>query len=105
MLMNVISARVDLKVAAARAERRLERYAEPLAALHGTAWPARLLELAWRRLVENSAHDSICGCSHDEVVAQVIGRYAEAEQIATGLVTSVLRGSLHRDCPRVAGPS
>jgi mannosylglycerate hydrolase len=92
ILMNVISARVDLKAAAARAERRLERYAEPLAALHGTAWPARLLELAWRRLVENSAHDSICGCSHDEVVAQVIGRYAEAEQIATGLVTSVLRG-------------
>ena len=96
MLMNVISARVDLKAAAARAERRLERYAEPLAALHGTAWPARLLELAWRRLVENSAHDSICGCSHDEVVAQVIGRYAEAEQIATGLVTSVLRGVASR---------
>ena len=39
MLMNVISARVDLKAAAARAERRLERYAEPLAALHGDAWP------------------------------------------------------------------
>ena len=92
ILMNVISARVDLKAAAARAERRLERYAEPLAALHGSTWPARLLELAWRRLVENSAHDSICGCSHDEVVAQVIGRYAEAEQIASGLVGSVLRG-------------
>jgi 2-O-(6-phospho-alpha-D-mannosyl)-D-glycerate hydrolase len=91
ILMNVISARVDLKAAAARAERRLERYAEPLAALHGTTWPARLLELAWRRLVENSAHDSICGCSHDEVVAQVIGRYAEAEQIASGLVASVVR--------------
>ncbi len=91
MLMNVISARVDLKAAAARAERRLERYAEPLAALHGDAWPSRLLELAWRRLIENSAHDSICGCSHDEVVAQVINRYAEAEQIASGLVGSVLR--------------
>ena len=91
MLMNVVSARVDLKAAAARAERRLERYAEPLAALHGDAWPARLLELAWRRVIENSAHDSICGCSHDEVVAQVINRYAEAEQIASGLVGSVLR--------------
>jgi mannosylglycerate hydrolase len=91
MLMNVVSARVDLKAAAARAERRLERYAEPLAALHGGAWPARLLELAWRRLIENSAHDSICGCSHDEVVAQVISRYAEAEQIASGLVGNVLR--------------
>jgi alpha-mannosidase len=92
ILMNVVSARVDLKAAAARAERRLERYAEPLAALHGTAWPARLLDLAWRRLIDNSAHDSIGGCSHDEVVAQVIGRYAEAEQIASGLVSAVLRG-------------
>ena len=73
MLMNVISARVDLKAAAARAERALERYAEPLTALHGGPWPARLLELAWRRVVENSAHDSICGCSHDAVVRQVIG--------------------------------
>lgn len=96
MLMNVVSARVDLKAAAARAERRLERYAEPLAALHGDAWPSRLLELAWRRLIDNSAHDSICGCSHDEVVAQVIGRYAEAEQIASGLVGAVLRGIASR---------
>ena len=37
-------------------------------------------------MVDNSAHDSICGCSHDAVVAQVIGRYAEAEQIGSGLV-------------------
>jgi alpha-mannosidase len=91
MLMNVVSARVDLKAAAARAERRLERYAEPLAALHGAVWPGRLLELAWRRVVDNSAHDSICGCSHDAVVAQVIGRYTEAEQIASGIVATVLR--------------
>ena len=90
MLMNVVSARVDLKAAAARAERLLERYAEPLTALHGDAWPARLLELAWRRLVDNSAHDSICGCSHDAVVAQVIGRYAEAEQIAAGVVKATI---------------
>ena len=64
MLMNVTSARIDIKVAAGRAERVLERYAEPLSALHGVAWPERLLELAWRRVVDNSAHDSICGCSH-----------------------------------------
>ena len=91
MLVNVISARVDLKAAAARAERLLERYAEPLAAIHGGPWPGRLLQLAWQRMIDNSAHDSICGCSHDLVTAQVIGRYAEAEQIATGIVRSTLR--------------
>ncbi len=35
MLMNVVSARVDLKAACTRTERLLERYAEPLTALHG----------------------------------------------------------------------
>ena len=90
MLMNVTSARVDVKIAAGRAERLLERYAEPLTALHGTAWPGRPLELAWRRLVDNSAHDSICGCSHDDVVAQVLTRYAEAEQIGRGVLSRTL---------------
>jgi len=98
MLMSVVSARIDLKAAAARAERLLERAAEPLTALHGGAWPGMLLELAWRRMVDNSAHDSICGCSHDAVVAQVIGRYAEAEQIGSGIVRSTLRG-LARNVP------
>jgi mannosylglycerate hydrolase len=108
MLMGVTSARVDLKAAAARAERLLERYAEPLAALHGGNWPARFLELAWRRVVDNSAHDSICGCSHDEVVSQVITRFAEAEQIARGIIRSTLGQIAARVPPTrwaVANPS
>ncbi|MEJ7697582.1 MAG: hypothetical protein WKF78_13435 [Candidatus Limnocylindrales bacterium] len=84
---------MDIKAAAARAERLLERYAEPLATLHDAAWPDRLLELAWRRLIDNSAHDSICGCSHDAVVDQVLTRFAEAEQIARGVIRMALRGA------------
>ncbi len=85
ILMGVTSARIDLKVAAARAERLLERYAEPLQALYARDWPQRFLDLAWRRVTENSAHDSICGCSTDEVSEQVLVRYSEVEQIASGL--------------------
>ena len=85
MLMGVTSARIDLKIAAARAEHALERYAEPLQALWSDTWPERLLDLAWSRIFESSAHDSICGCSTDEVSAQVLVRYAEAQQIAEGL--------------------
>lgn len=85
LLMGVVSARIDLKAACARAERLLERYAEPLQALHAARWPEEYLRLAWRRVIENSAHDSICGCSADPVSAQVLVRYAEAEQIAAGL--------------------
>ena len=90
MLMGVTSARIDIKQAAARAERGLERYAEPLMALHGGAWPERLLELAWRRVVDNSAHDSICGCSDDAVVRQVLVRFAEAAQLAEGVTGQAL---------------
>ncbi len=91
MLMGVTSARIDVKAACGRAERLLERYAEPLTALHGGEWPDRLLDLAWRRVIDNSAHDSICGCSHDAVVAQVLSRFAEAEQIALGIVATTER--------------
>ncbi len=89
MLMGVNSARIDLKQATGRAELALERYAEPMQALWGdpAAWPTAYLDIAWRRLIENSAHDSICGCSIDPVVAQVLVRYAEAEQVARGLAS------------------
>ena len=99
ILMNVTSARIDIKQAAARAERALERYAEPIAALHGNTWPSRLLELAWRRVIDNSAHDSICGCSQDAVVDQVLNRYAEAEQIGRGIVATAVR-QLAQAAPR-----
>ena len=90
MLVNVTSTHVEVKAAAGRAERALERCTEPLAALHADAWPTRELELAWAWVVESSAHDSIPTCSHDETVAKVASRYAEAAQIGEGLVERVL---------------
>ena len=46
-------------------------------------------------MVRNSAHDSICACSVDDVVDAVLHRYAEARTIADGLaeraVTSFAR--------------
>jgi alpha-mannosidase len=93
ILMGTLSARLDLKAAMARAERALTRYAEPFQALYGTTWPERLLDLAWRRVIENSAHDSICGCSVDEVSTQVLVRCAEAEQIAMGLADEAVRAA------------
>ena len=87
MLMGVTSNRVDVKRTGALAERALERRAEPLAALFlaPAQWPGELLSLAWREVVRNSAHDSICACSVDDVVDAVLHRYAEARAIADGL--------------------
>ena len=110
VLMGVASARIDIKRAAGRAETLLERYAEPLSALHlaPEAWPAPFLSLAWRRVVENSAHDSICGCSVDAVSAQVLVRYAEAEQIGRGLArrtTAAIAGAVPRGALTVVNPT
>jgi len=85
LLPGVVSARIDLKAACSRAERWLERYAEPLQTLYGTDQAEPFLREAWKRMLQNAAHDSICGCSADEVSAQVLVRYAEAEQIAREL--------------------
>ena len=87
VLMGVASNRVDIHRACALAERAVEKRAEPLSALFRApdAYPHALLNLAWRLLVANSAHDSSCACSADEVVDQVAVRYAEARQLGDGL--------------------
>jgi alpha-mannosidase len=105
VLMGVASNRVDVKQAAARAERALERSAEPLCALYMAPedFPTRLFDLAWREMVLNAAHDSSCACSVDEVVDAVLVRYAEAFRIADGLASQAL-GALTRSLAE-AGPT
>jgi mannosylglycerate hydrolase len=92
LLMGVASNRVDVKQAAARAEQALERRAEPLSALFldPARWPVALLEIAWRDVIRNAAHDSICACSADDVVDAVVHRYREATDIADGLADRAL---------------
>ena len=108
--MGVASNRVDVKVAAARAERALERVAEPASALFlpVAAWPERLLAEAWLGVIRNAAHDSVCACSHDEVVDAVLHRYAEARQIGEGLAAravTALGASVPHDGPVVVNLS
>jgi mannosylglycerate hydrolase len=93
LLMGVGSNRVDVHRACAAAERALEKRAEPLSALllPAARYPHAFSTIAWRNLILNSAHDSSCACSHDEVVDQVVVRYAEARQIAEGLAREAVR--------------
>ncbi len=92
VLMGVASNRVDIHRVCATAERSIEKRAEPLSALFraADAYPHALLGLAWRLLVANSAHDSSCACSSDEVVDQVAVRYAEARQLGDGLTRDAI---------------
>jgi alpha-mannosidase len=87
LLPNVYSARVHQKRERGRVEALGERYAEPLASLvPGSDWPAIELERVWTLLLWNGAHDSACGCSHDQVALDVDARFAEARAICEELV-------------------
>ena len=59
-------------------------------------------------MFQNSAHDSICGCSADEVSAQVLVRYAEAEQIGRELARRAVEriaAKVPEDAYAVVNPS
>ena len=93
LLPNVYSARTHQKRERGRVETLVERYAEPLAALvPGFDWPAEELDRAWTLLLWNGAHDSVCGCSHDQVARDVDARCAEARTIGEAVIARALEG-------------
>jgi hypothetical protein len=79
MLPGVLSTRLYLKRENRIAEQRLMRLAEPLytmlALLKGTEYPQAELHYAWKLLLKNHPHDSICGCSIDEVHREMMHRW------------------------------
>jgi alpha-mannosidase len=84
-LANTASARLYLKRLNRDAQVELERYAEPLAALAAVLhaeYPAGLLRYAWMRLLQNQPHDSICGCSTDEVHEGMLPRFRDSLEVA-----------------------
>jgi len=90
LLPGVLSARIpQVKQRNARVQLLLEREAEPYAAwasLLGAAYPHGELWEAWRLLLQNQPHDSVCGCSIDQVHREMGARYDGAEQIGAELV-------------------
>jgi alpha-mannosidase len=89
LLTSTLSARVYLKQANHSAQRLLQSYTEPLSALGwalGEHYPAAEIREAWRLLLLNHAHDSICGCSIDQVHREMAARFEQVEQIGQGLV-------------------
>lgn len=91
LLPGVFSARMYLKQRNQQIQTALERYAEPLQALNwllGGRYEQNYLWLAWERLIQNHPHDSICGCSIDQVHREMIPRFDEAQQIADLLAYS-----------------
>jgi mannosylglycerate hydrolase len=85
LLPGVLSTRMWIKQRNATCEAALVRWAEPAAALawlNGAPYPDGLLRVAWRHLLTNHPHDSICGCSIDQVHEEMRPRFDQSEQIA-----------------------
>ena len=94
VLPDVLSTRRPLKQAHQQAEDRLLGEIEPLwaqAAPHAPA-PAGL-ERAWRTLIQQQAHDSICGCSIDAVHAEMAQRFVNLSQLLDGLREQALQAA------------
>ena len=88
-LVNTTSSHAVLKRMNRQTEVSLERVAEPLcamAALQGRANPQDRLRYAWKILMQNHPHDSICGCSVDEVNKEIETRFDRSNQVAQSLI-------------------
>ncbi|MBQ7714612.1 MAG: hypothetical protein IJT70_01950 [Clostridia bacterium] len=91
VIANVLSSRPDLKRRNDQVQTILEKWASPLQAIDREmasvkAGPCSdtkpFLDVAWKYLIQNQPHDSICGCSIDEVHRGMHFRFDQADQIA-----------------------
>ncbi len=102
LLPGVLSARVYLKQQNAHVQTQLESYAEPLSVIASRVapslekgrsaftYPAGQLRHAWKTLLQNHPHDSICGCSIDAVHEENMTRFARARQVGAAVVETAL---------------
>jgi alpha-mannosidase len=99
-LQGVHATRAPLKRRHAEAELRLERVAEPLAALAGARGLGDrrpLLDDTWRALVRSQFHDSIGGCTSDAVARRVAGRLDDVMQAAGEIARASLDALIGND--------
>jgi mannosylglycerate hydrolase len=108
LLPGVLSTRMWIKQRNRACETLLEKWAEPFStwaelaadkaateaqAANGPAGvndPAPILRYAWRLLMENHPHDSICGCSIDQVHDEMRPRFDQAEQVGEAITRQSL---------------
>ena len=88
-LANTASARIYIKQLNAKCQMMLEKMAEPLATIahkEGKQYPHHLFKYAWKLLMENHPHDSICGCSVDEVHREMVTRFEKVQTVAQHII-------------------
>ncbi|MEI8206587.1 MAG: glycoside hydrolase family 38 C-terminal domain-containing protein, partial [Kiritimatiellales bacterium] len=113
LIPGVLSSRVWIKQRNANCETLLTRWAEPYslfaAQSTGAEYPQGFLNVAWKWLLKNHPHDSICGCSIDRVHEDMKFRFSQCEQIgerltleATARLAANIKGEIGEKELRVA---
>jgi len=90
---GVYSSRMYLKQQNWQKQLLLQRYAEPLnayAVAEGMRSQLPLIRHAWRTLMQNHPHDSICGCSIDPVHREMMTRFKAVEDVGQSIVETSL---------------
>jgi len=93
IIQSVYSSRMYIKQANERCETLLENWVEPTASLAwmlGKDYPQSLIWTSWKWLLKNHPHDSICGCSIDQVHKEMITRFNWSRQIAQEVINKNL---------------
>lgn len=93
-LVNTASSRIYLKQMNQACQTLLEKVAEPLATqayLLGEEYPHHLFQYAWKTLMQNHPHDSICGCGVDEVHREMETRFEKSKQVTETIVQDSLQ--------------
>jgi alpha-mannosidase len=94
VIPGVLSSRVYLKLANRARETELLNWAEPFshvaARLAGHEYPHAFVRRSWRFLLENHAHDSICGCSPDQIHRDMEFRFDQSRLINEKVIRHAL---------------
>ncbi|MHB1354663.1 MAG: glycoside hydrolase family 38 N-terminal domain-containing protein [Anaerolineae bacterium] len=89
LIPGVLSSRVWIRLDNAACQSALCSWAEPMNALANVLlqreYPQGYLDVAWRWLIQNHPHDSICGCSIDSVHEDMKYRFSQCRGIADRL--------------------
>lgn len=96
-IINTASSRYDIKLKNDQCQAFLERIAEPLAVL--SEWNGKHIYTGFRQLANNylllnHPHDSICGCSLDQVHRDMHYRYDQVMQLGYEIAADVADGFL-----------
>ncbi|MHB1153178.1 MAG: alpha-mannosidase [Eubacteriales bacterium] len=92
-LVNTCSSRIYLKKLNRKNEMMLYNIAEPMtvaASFFGSPVPAHFLDYAWKSLMQNHPHDSICGCSSDEVNREIFARFEKSIAVTTQIIEDAI---------------